>query len=152
MYQSQTKPQCTILSQKIKRKSDPSRSPKIFGQPPGPQERPCRGATKSLNTAQETIVSFLWSKSEVVSVAGNPLWAPQAAQIGPVHFLLYEHVYSSENWQKDENSYTATLKICTLSLWHQRCQNQVGFHLIRPPDIVVDGLRFYHGFFLFFAL
>ena len=38
-YHSQTKRKCTIiLSQKIKRKSDPCRSSKNLGQPPGPQE------------------------------------------------------------------------------------------------------------------
>ena len=33
------------------RKSDLCCSPNILGQPPGPQERSCRGAAKSLNTA-----------------------------------------------------------------------------------------------------
>jgi len=50
MYQSNTRPKCTILSQK----SDPCRLPKILGQSPGPQETYCKGAAESLNTALAT--------------------------------------------------------------------------------------------------
>ena len=63
MYQSQTGPKCTILSQNVK-KPDPRRSPKIMGQPPGPQERSCSWAQKSLSTALKEnlyyVVSYLF--------------------------------------------------------------------------------------------
>ena len=48
VYQSQTRPKCTIFWARKLREYDPCRSPKNLSQP---QERSCRGAAKSLNTA-----------------------------------------------------------------------------------------------------
>ena len=56
MYQSQTRPKCTIMSQKIFFNLTRVAHQKFWVSPRGPQERSCRGAAKSLNMALVVII------------------------------------------------------------------------------------------------